>query len=65
MKIKRKLIETIRIRTDRAEKLKNKAYEISMLAKETVQESDLINYLIDEELEKITLKNNELTLKNL
>lgn len=63
MKIKKKPIESIRIRPDRAELLKDKAFEISMLSKEIITESELVNYLIDEYVEKITVKNGELKIE--
>jgi len=63
MKIKRKVIENIRIRGDRAETLKEKSFELSMEAKEMITEADLVNYLIDTQLEYITLQNEGLTIK--
>ena len=65
MRIKKKPIESVRIRKDRAESLKNKAFEISMEAGEIVTEADLINFLIDTQLEKIILENKELSIDEL
>lgn len=53
MKIKKEVITGVRIRPDRAERLKEKALEITIEIKEHVNESDLVNFLIDTQLEKI------------
>ena len=53
LNIRKKPIESVRIRTDRAQALKDKAFEISMKAKDLVSESELVNFLIDNELEKM------------
>ncbi|OZY83151.1 hypothetical protein CBP51_00115 [Cellvibrio mixtus] len=47
MNIRKKPIESVRIREDRAVMLKEKAWELSIKVKDHVTESDLINYLID------------------
>ena len=54
MKIKNKPIEAVRIRKDRAERLKNKALELTIEMGEFVTEADLVNFLIDQKLDKIT-----------
>ncbi len=51
-----KLIESYRVRVDRAEKLKNKAFELSMKKGDFVKEPELISYLIDKYVESITLE---------
>lgn len=63
MKIKNKPIETVRIRQDRAELLKAKAFEVSMQVGEIVSESDLVNFLIDTQTEHITSDGKELQIK--
>lgn len=60
MKIRTKPIENVRIRLDRAEKLKEKAFEISMMTKEHVYEADLVNFLIDTFTTRISVRNGEL-----
>jgi hypothetical protein len=55
MNIKKRQIETMRISKERAQKLKDKAIEITLKIKELVSEQDLVNYLIDEEAEKIEI----------
>jgi len=62
MKIKKKVIESVRIRPDRGEVLKNKAYELSMKAKMTISESDIVNFLIDTYAEKVDIDKDELKL---
>lgn len=63
MKIKRKLIETVRVRKDRAEALKDKALELTIESGVSVQESDIVNFLIDEGLERVTIQGDTLILK--
>ena len=53
MNIRKKPIESVRIRDDRAVMLKEKAWEISIKVKDHVTESDLVNFLIDEMTEKL------------
>lgn len=53
LNIRKKPIETVRIRKDRGEALKEKAFEISMKVKELVPEAELVNFLIDTQLDKI------------
>ena len=53
MNIRKKPIETIRVRQDRAEKLKEKAFEISMKVKDLVSETELVNFLLDTQVELI------------
>ena len=64
MNIKKKPIESVRIREDRAVMLKEKAWEISITVKDHVTESDLVNFLIDTYAEKISVtKDGRLFLK--
>lgn len=53
MNIRKKPIETIRVRQDRAEKLKEKAFEISMKVKDLVSEAELVNFLLDTQVDLI------------
>jgi len=48
-----KLITAIRIRKDRAELLRDKSVELTVKKKEIIKEADIVNYLIDECLEKL------------
>ena len=41
------MIQSYRVKTDRAEKLKDKSFELSMESREHIREPDLIGYLID------------------
>jgi hypothetical protein len=63
MKTKKKVIENVRIRKDRAEALKEKSFEISMKLGTIVTEADLVNYLIDNHLENVKLKGEVLILE--
>jgi len=48
-----KLIKAIRIREDRAEMLREKAIQLMIKRKEVIREADIVNFLIDELVEKI------------
>ncbi len=48
-------IQSIRIRKDRAEALKEKAMELTVKKKEYIKETDLINFLIDEYTSKMDI----------
>lgn len=50
-----KIISSMRIRPDRAEKLRDKIVELIIESKEKVTEADIINYLIDEYVERIKM----------
>jgi hypothetical protein len=50
-----KLITGTRIRQDRAEKLRDKAIDLTIKTKERVTETDLINYLIDAYTDKFDI----------
>ncbi len=62
MKVKRKTIQNMRIREDRAEKLRTKSYEISMKAKFIISESEIVNFLIDKYVDKVDYFKEELTV---
>lgn len=53
MNIKKRPIETMRFSKERSAKLKEKAIEITLKIKDLVNEQDLVNYLLDEHLDKI------------
>jgi hypothetical protein len=53
MNIKKKPIETMRFSKERSAKLKEKAVEITLKIKDLVNEQDLVNYLLDEHLDRI------------
>ena len=53
MNIKKKPIETMRFSKERSGKLKEKAVEITLKIKDLVNEQDLVNYLLDEHLDRI------------
>lgn len=64
MNIRKKPIESVRIRKNHGEALKQKAFELSMKAKELIPESELIHYLLDTQLEKLDVtKDGKLYLK--
>lgn len=50
-----KIISGVRLRNDRAEALREKAIELTVKQKEIIKETDLVNFLIDEFVEKIDL----------
>lgn len=51
------MIQSYRVRADRAQNLKNKSFDLSMEAKELIKETDLISYLIDACLGSIYVEN--------
>lgn len=53
-----KKISMFRIREDRADMLREKAVELTVKKKEIVKESELINFLIDEFVERIDIDQN-------
>lgn len=55
-----KKVSMIRIREDRADKLREKAVELTIERKELIKESELVNYLIDEFVERIKIDQNGL-----
>lgn len=50
-----KKIQMFRVNEDRADKLREKAVEMTVKSKEIIKESELINFLIDEFLERIKI----------
>ena len=55
-----KKISMIRIRDDRADKLREKAIELTIESKEMIKESEIVNYLIDEFIERVKIDKNGL-----
>lgn len=53
-----KKIQMFRVNEKRAEKLREKAIELTIKSKEIVKESEIINYLIDEYTEKVDIDKN-------
>lgn len=65
MNVKKKPIETMRFSKERGVRLKEKAVEITLKIKDLVNEQDLINYLVDEHLDKIDVtKDGKLFIRN-
>lgn len=62
MKIRTKPVENVRIRADRGQLLKDKAYQISMMSGAVVTESDIVNFLIDTYTAKVTVIKGELKI---
>lgn len=58
-----KLISGTRIRKDRAEKLQDKAIDLTIKLKERVTETDLINYLIDNYVDRFDADQNGIFIK--
>lgn len=50
-----KVISSMRIRPDRAEKLKDKVVELILESREKVTEADIINFLIDEFADRVKI----------
>jgi hypothetical protein len=50
-----KIISAVRIRPDRAEKLRDKSVDLMIESKNRVTEADIINFLIDEFTERIKI----------
>jgi len=57
-----KIVQSYRVRTDRAERLKDKSFELSMEAKTHFKEPDLISYLIDHCMDAITIKDGKMII---
>lgn len=53
-----KIITAVRIRKDRAEKLRDKSIDLTVETKERITESDIINFLIDEYTDRIKVDKN-------
>lgn len=60
---KPKVITGVRLRTERAEMLREKAIELTIQQKEIVKETDLVNFLIDEFVERIKIDKNGLYIE--
>lgn len=58
-----KIITGVRIRADRAEKLREKAMDLTVKKKEYVIEADLVNFLIDEFTDRIDIDQNGLFIE--
>ncbi|TRX00309.1 hypothetical protein [Candidatus Methylobacter oryzae] len=58
-----KLITGTRIRADRAEKLRDKAFDLMLKTKERITETDLINYLIDNYVDRFDADQNGIFIK--
>jgi len=56
------MIQSYRVRADRAQQLKNKSFDLSMEAKEHIKETDLISYLIDACLGSIYVENKHINI---
>lgn len=63
MTTKVKLIQTVRIKQEEAERLKEKAWQISMKAEEFIKEPDLIHFLIEEFLDEVEYRDGGLRRK--
>jgi hypothetical protein len=63
MNITRNVIKTVRLREDRAQKLKDKAFDLSMMERVRISEADLINFMIDEISNGIEVKSGKLAIK--
>jgi len=63
MKIRTKPVENVRIRADRGQLLKDKAYQISMMSGAVVTESDIVNFLIDTFTKRVTAVKGELKIE--
>ena len=64
MKLKKKPIESIRVRKDRAKKLKDISLELSFEFGDMISEADLVNFLIDTQAENIYLEGDTLKLRD-
>lgn len=58
-----KLITGTRIRPDRAEKLRDKAIDLTIKLKERITETDLINYLVDNYADRFDADQNGIYIK--
>ena len=59
MKVENKLVQNVRVNPERALALRNKVIEMERRTGGRFKESEIINFLIDEALERITLIDNE------
>lgn len=59
MKVENKLVQNVRVNPERALALRNKVIEMERRTGGRFKESEIINFLIDEALERIKLIDNE------
>lgn len=59
MKVENKLVQNVRVNPERALALRNKVIEMERRTGGRFKESEIINFLIDEALERIKLVDNE------
>lgn len=52
----KKLISTVRIKENQAEELKDKAYELTVATKEVVKEADIVHWILEREIKKVTVE---------
>ena len=65
MNVKKEPIETMRFSKERGAKLKEKSVEITLKIKDLVGETELVNYLVDTQLDKIDVsKDGKLYIRN-
>lgn len=50
-----KIITGVRLRPDRADKLREKAIELTIKRQQIIKETDIVNYLIDECLDSVDI----------
>lgn len=63
MKLMKKLIQNVRVKPDHAQKLKEKAFTLSMKKGDFLRESEIIHFLVDEYLEEIDFVDGKLVRK--
>lgn len=62
MKLKKRKIETVRIRPETAERLKEKCLEIGIESGVMIRESELVSFLIDVGIDRVEIENDSLRL---
>lgn len=62
MKLEEKLIQNVRINPQRALILRDKVKDIESKTGSRIKESDIVNFLIDEGINRITIGTNELKI---
>ncbi len=62
MKIRHKPIESVRIKPERGTRLKQKSYELTIMAGTYVSETDIVNFLIDTFSGCVTYEKDELKI---
>ena len=63
MKLMKKLIQNVRVKPDHAQRLKDKAFTLSMKKGDFLRESEIIHFLIDEYLEELDFVDGKLVGK--